>query len=132
MIHMKATLVWMDPPNTIISGKLLLYDVDIKVISPDGATTYYGNNNADDEVNNVEQVAIPVPVTGVYTVVVTSHTFTESDTQAVSVVITSPGVVSSRSEGTVQSADNQLSLWCGVFYDYPHINGSGRGWMGHW
>jgi hypothetical protein len=95
------------------------------VISPDGATTYYGNNNADDEVNNVEQVAIPVPVTGVYTVVVTSHTFTESDTQAVSVVITSPGVVSSRSEGTVQSADNQLS--CGVGYSMITLTLMDRG-----
>jgi hypothetical protein len=121
--------VWMDPPNSIISGKLLLHDLDIKVTSPNGATTYFGNNNPADEVNNVEQVSIPAPVTGEYTIVVTSHTFTESDTQAVSVVITSAGMVLTRTQGSTLTPGNQIG--CSVGYSMVTLtlmDRGGNGW----
>lgn len=48
----KATIVWMDPGNSIISEKLLLNNLDLMVVLPDGSIQY-GNNLAGDETNNV-------------------------------------------------------------------------------
>lgn len=42
----------MDPDNSILSEKLLLNNIDLRVVSPTG-TVYYGNNLAGDEINNV-------------------------------------------------------------------------------
>lgn len=48
----KATIVWMDPDNAIMTSRMLLNNLDLRVISPTGETLY-GNNIAGDEVNNV-------------------------------------------------------------------------------
>ena len=48
----KATIVWMDPNNAIMTHKMLLNNLDLKVITPSGAVLH-GNNVAGDEVNNV-------------------------------------------------------------------------------
>jgi hypothetical protein len=48
----KATLAWMDPNNAIMTNRMLLNNLDLKVITPSGQVLY-GNNAAGDEVNNV-------------------------------------------------------------------------------
>jgi hypothetical protein len=48
----KATIVWMDPPNAGMSSKMLLNNLDLKVITPSG-DVLHGNNVPGDEVNNV-------------------------------------------------------------------------------
>jgi hypothetical protein len=42
----------MDPDNTVMSHKMLLNNLDLKVITPSG-DILHGNNIAGDEVNNV-------------------------------------------------------------------------------
>lgn len=42
----------MDPDNSIISEKLLLNNIDLRVVDPT-KKVYYGNNVAGDEINNV-------------------------------------------------------------------------------
>jgi serine protease AprX len=53
----KATIVWMDPSNSVMSNKMLLNNIDLKVITPSGAVLH-GNNVAGDEVNNVSRLII--------------------------------------------------------------------------
>jgi subtilisin family serine protease len=96
---LKATLVWMDPPASAISGKQLVNDLDLKIVFPGGSSTEYGNGFAGDEFNNVEQVLIQAPASGTYSVVVTSKSF--STTQKFSLIITSIGSVSTPVTSTV-------------------------------
>lgn len=67
----KATLVWTDPPAAAGSPQTLVNDLDLIVQTPDGRV-YYGNHflgpNSPDRKNNVEQVYLPSPVAGEYTV----------------------------------------------------------------
>ncbi len=67
----KATLAWTDPAAEPGSGKALVNDLDLIVRAPDGKV-YYGNHflgaNTPDRTNNVEQVYLPAPVKGEYTV----------------------------------------------------------------
>ncbi|OPX89537.1 MAG: Serine protease AprX [Pelotomaculum sp. PtaB.Bin104] len=67
----KATLAWTDPPAEPGSAQALVNDLDLLVRTPDGRV-YYGNHflgsNSPDRTNNVEQVYLPSPVTGDYTV----------------------------------------------------------------
>lgn len=90
---LKLTIVWMDPPNTVLSAKMLLNDLDIRVIDPSGQV-YFGNGENGDDINNVEQIYILNPIKGVYTVEVLSHTLqSEDEFQKFTLVITSPGYV---------------------------------------
>jgi len=70
----KATLAWTDPPAEPGSGHTLVNNLDLTVQTPDGRL-YHGNHflgtNAPDGTNNVEQVYLPSPVPGEYTVRVT-------------------------------------------------------------
>ncbi|BAF60979.1 hypothetical serine protease [Pelotomaculum thermopropionicum SI] len=67
----KATLAWTDPAAAPGGAQTLVNDLDLIVQTPDGRT-YYGNHflgkNAPDRINNVEQVYLPAPVPGKYTV----------------------------------------------------------------
>ena len=47
---LKVTLVWTDPPGSIVSGKRLRNDIDLIVTGPDG-TVYKGNQWTPDDVN---------------------------------------------------------------------------------
>ena len=109
---LKATIAWMDPPASTFASKLLIHDIDLKVIAPDGTTIYYGNEFAGDEENNVEQVSIPSPASGDYTVVLTSKSITYESTQKVSVVITSVGSVAGPVTGSVSSDVANYPLQC--------------------
>jgi serine protease AprX len=55
---LKATIVWMDPNNAIMTNRMLLNNLDLKVITPSGQILY-GNNVAGDEVNNVSLSPAP-------------------------------------------------------------------------
>jgi hypothetical protein len=83
----KATIRWTDPPGTPTAPALnptnhmLVNDLDLRVVSPSGATNYPWVLNpaspasapatGDNTVDNVEQVYIPSPSNGTYTVRVT-------------------------------------------------------------
>jgi hypothetical protein len=52
----KVSICWMDPTNSVVSAKLLLHDIDLVVEQVGTSTKWYGNKQAGDERNNVEQV----------------------------------------------------------------------------
>jgi len=73
---LRVTLVWTDPPAAAGADVALVNDLDLEVISPAGQV-YRGNVFAagfsavggdTDTVNNVEQVALPSPTPGNWTV----------------------------------------------------------------
>ncbi len=80
----KATIVWTDPPGTATApalnptNRMLVNDLDLRVITPSGATNFpYILNPAvpanaattgDNNLDNVEQVSIPNPTNGTYRV----------------------------------------------------------------
>ncbi|WP_421071750.1 S8 family serine peptidase [Pelotomaculum propionicicum] len=70
----KATLAWTDPPAEAGSARTLINNLDLTVRTPDGML-YYGNHflgaNTQDKINNVEQIYLPSPTPGDYTVTVT-------------------------------------------------------------
>ncbi len=74
---LKAVLAWSDYPGSSSSNIQLRNDLDLEVISPNGQTTYLGNdfNNgrsttggSKDNRNNVEVVLIDSASTGIWTV----------------------------------------------------------------
>ena len=83
----KATIAWTDPPGTATTpalnptNRMLVNDLDLRVITPSGTTNspYVLNRNApanaattaDNDVDNAEQVFIPSPSNGTYRVRVT-------------------------------------------------------------
>ncbi len=76
-VPLKATLVWTDSPSTPAAGRHLVNDLDL-VVSGSGGT-YLGNvfaggastaGGSADRRNNVEQVLLPNPAAGAYTVTV--------------------------------------------------------------
>jgi hypothetical protein len=83
----KATVVWTDPPGTAAppalnpTNRMLVNDLDLRVITPSGTTNFpfVLNRNApanaattaDNSVDNVEQVFMPSPSNGTYKVRVT-------------------------------------------------------------
>jgi hypothetical protein len=86
-VAFRATTAWTDPPGspTAVSvnptNRMLVNDLDLRVISPNGTTNFpfVLNRNspasaatkADNAVDNVEQVYIPTPTNGTYTVRIT-------------------------------------------------------------
>lgn len=92
----KATLVWNDPPPSVLPGfdlddpaRAIVNDLDLIVIGPPGSTTYRpwtldranpaaaAIRTSRNAVDNVEQVLIDAPSAGTYTVRV-SHTVSAS------------------------------------------------------
>jgi hypothetical protein len=83
----RATITWTDPPGKPVlpalnpTNHMLTNDLDLRVISPGGTTNFpYVLNPAspgspatqtNNDVDNVEQVYIPSPATGIYTVQIT-------------------------------------------------------------
>ena len=87
----KATLCWTDPPGGSTSANdsrtpVLINDLDLRIISPDGVTNYpfildYNNpsanaTNGDNIVDNIEQIIINTGATpGAYTVAINHKGF---------------------------------------------------------
>jgi hypothetical protein len=83
----RATITWTDPPGKPVlpalnpTNHMLTNDLDLRVISPGGTTNFpYVLNPAspaspatqtNNDVDNVEQVYMPNPDTGIYTVQIT-------------------------------------------------------------
>jgi len=83
----KATITWTDPPGTPTAimlnptNRMLVNDLDLRVVSPSGATNLpwvlnpnlpaNAATNGDNNLDNVEQVYIPNPTSGTYTIKVT-------------------------------------------------------------
>jgi len=76
----RVTLVWTDEPGSTGTGKKLINDLHLTVVSP-GGTTYRGNNfngstgltvsgGSADTLNNVENVFLNSPQLGTWTVTV--------------------------------------------------------------
>ena len=82
---LKVTLVWIDPPGESDNQNVIVNDLDLQVIAPDGTTIFRGaganyNNGfttpggVADTVNNVEQVLINNPAIGNWTIRVIGST----------------------------------------------------------
>jgi subtilisin family serine protease len=64
--RLRVTVVWTDPPGTLGSNRILINDLDLSVITPDGAFYYgnaltqwnevHGSHAVIDNLNNAEQV----------------------------------------------------------------------------
>eukprot|EP01041_Mallomonas_annulata_P010119 gene10119-21088_t len=116
---LKITLCWYDPPSAIgSSSKLLLHDLDLKVISPKG-TVYWGNGiNGGDESNPNEQVYISSATCEnnacTYRVSVSAYVLSEGDSQKFAIIFTTSGLVSgytsSKSSSSSTSSVTSSSL----------------------
>lgn len=86
-IALKAVLVWTDPPGHVAgisdTSAQLVNDLDLRIVTPDGSTL-----GRDDHRNNVEVVAVPDPVAGLYTVTVTAPRIGFGSRQSFALVIT--------------------------------------------
>jgi len=74
-LELRATLAWFDVEAAPGAASTLVNDLDLEVVAPDG-TTYVGNHfdagasapdGSADAKNTVEQVRLPTPVAGRYT-----------------------------------------------------------------
>ncbi len=79
---LKVTLAWDDPPGAVNSSIELVNDLDLKVISPSGVQYFPWTLDPNvpaaaavrtkpDHINNIEQVVVDSPETGMWTVLVT-------------------------------------------------------------
>ena len=100
---LKVTVVWTDPPGPVLASSVdptnlvLVNDLDLRVVSPSGATNLpwvlnpASPSNAattgDNYRDNVEQVYIAEPTNGIYTVLVTHKGTLSNDWQDVSILI---------------------------------------------
>lgn len=78
----KATLVWTDPGAAPGAEAPLVNNLDLVVRGPEGSE-WIGNSflsDRPDDVNNVEQVVIPAPKPGIYTVYVKGKAITKGVT----------------------------------------------------
>lgn len=108
---LSATLVWTDPPASVLALTALVNDLDLEVTPPQGtpAATIFGNTNnvsspmqQRDTLNNAEKLTIELPrytlaadgtrILPPYTVVVRGSRVPLGP-QAFSLVVTGPGVV---------------------------------------
>ncbi|MFN8485777.1 MAG: S8 family serine peptidase [Anaerolineae bacterium] len=80
---LQVSLAWDDAAGTLLAATELVNDLDLRLIAPDGATTWQpwvlnpaSPNNAatrgNDTLNNQEQVTVPNPAAGWWTVEVRS------------------------------------------------------------
>lgn len=88
-LELRATLSWIDPPASSVSAKLLLNDLDLSLIAPDGSEyTMWGPGIQDTSNVNERVIISSVPETGWWSVTVSSKAFIMDETQAYSLVIT--------------------------------------------
>ena len=97
---LRATLVYVDTPGTVSSSQHAIIDLDLYVESPGGASFYWGNNGLrdgnwstaggvsdTDAVDNVENVFVPDPAAGTWTVQVLADVVAGSATFALVVSV---------------------------------------------
>ena len=100
-LDFRATLSWIDPPATTISGTQLVHDLDLVVASPSGETYTMWSSGNTDVANVNERVVVDAAdvESGTWTVYVSSNSFTAADKQSYSLVVNGailagPGLVS--------------------------------------
>ncbi|NGQ96304.1 S8 family serine peptidase [Brevibacillus sp. SYP-B805] len=117
-----ATLTWTDYPASPIPLKKLVNDLNLTVKTPDGKT-YNGNdfeqpyNNEVDNLNNVEQVWIPHPKKGTYTVTIAGYNVPEGPQPYALVTngkLIDPSIKTETKKGTVGTASGRKT-----YADYP-------------
>ncbi len=92
---LKAVLVWTDPAGVARAGTdstpNLVNDLDLRVITPSGEV-HFGNEaihaGQRDRINNVEEVKITAPVSGIYTFAVDATSIGSGPRQSYALVIT--------------------------------------------
>lgn len=91
---LKVTLAWTDYPSTPAASTNLVNDLDLRVDGPTGGFTgndfFQGvsiNHGLQDRLNNLEQVLIPAPTPGVYSIQISPHAI-PAGPQSFSLVVT--------------------------------------------
>lgn len=102
-VPLKATIAWTDPAGTVPAATvnnrtaILVNDLDLRITGTSGTTLPWKldpNNpsaaatKADNTVDNVEQVLIPTPSAGTYTISVTHKGTLQGGSQAFSLIVT--------------------------------------------
>ncbi|MCX7001844.1 MAG: S8 family serine peptidase, partial [bacterium] len=82
-------LAWTDYPAAPGAGKKLVNDLDLRLITPAGATLYPNGGTAPDRLNNVETIDIPALPPGISTLYVTAYTVPQGGRQPYALVIRS-------------------------------------------
>ncbi len=67
-VPLRVTLVWTDPPGSVLAQKELVNDLNLVVTAPN--STQYRGNGTVDALNNVEGVDIATPQTGTWNVAI--------------------------------------------------------------
>lgn len=88
--ELRATLAWIDPPASAESSTLLINDLDLTLVAPDGVLHRMWSDGADVR-NVIERVVVSSGVvgTGTWTVAVSCFGLL-ADTQPYSLVVTGP------------------------------------------
>ena len=97
---LRVTMVFTDPPAVVGSSNPVINDLDLLVTGPStgiaGGSVYRGNyfksgqslaGGTPDPVNNVEQIALPAPAVGTYTIEVIGAEVNSLDPQGFAVVV---------------------------------------------
>ncbi|SEJ71213.1 Por secretion system C-terminal sorting domain-containing protein [Dyadobacter koreensis] len=87
--QLKVMLYWNDPAPSVLSGKALVNNLDLRVISPDSPSLLpqlldpknilSAAGNGTDDTNNMEQIVINNPGAGDYTIVINGTTVTQGN-----------------------------------------------------
>lgn len=88
-LDFRATLSWIDPPASTISGVQLVHDLDLSVVSPSGTTYTMWSSGEKDAANVNERVVVGAAdvESGTWTVSVSSNSLTADDEQSYSLVV---------------------------------------------
>jgi len=108
---LKAVLVWTDPAGVARAGTdstpNLVNDLDLRVITPSGEV-HFGNEaihaGQRDRINNVEEVKITAPVSGIYTFAVDATSIGSGPRQGYALVITGDFVSVAQESGKRRAA----------------------------
>ncbi len=112
---LRVTLVWTEPPASLLASKATVNDLDLEVVSPSG-TTYLGNvidattglslpGGSADTRNNVEMVLLASPEVGEWTVRVVGSAVNQG-TQGYALVST--GQVGASALGSLRYESHQV------------------------
>lgn len=127
---LKATLVWLDPPGDPVAASLdptdvmLKNDLDLRIFDDQGveffpwkldqANPEVGATQADNIVDNVEQVWIEFPTAGTYRVVMSHKGTLTDDQQQFSLIVNSEGYL---------NANTDFYFWTGMENnDWDNLN----------
>lgn len=133
---LKITVAWTEPPPSPLAGIALCHDLDLETVSP-GGEIYRGNSfdqgascpgGVKDAVNNVEEIFIPDPSTGTWTIKVRgAHIpfipgFAGSSSQGYGLVVTFPDCGGCSLE--VQSLTASDNGETGIDLGWPAVTGA--------